>query len=100
MEELLVNVIGQRIELAHVGAVDDVEVSVFAGADGELPHLSGGVRLADQKGAAGAEVSVMKTFQHTVAHLEIVANCESAGGGEPDKGIAIIAIDGETGGIQ
>src|ERR1019366_5131088 len=88
--QFLVYVVGFRIELAHVGAVDDVEVGVFTGADGELPHLAGGVFLADEQGSAGAEVGVGAVLAGLVVHFEVVGDGESTLGGEVEEGVAIV----------
>ena len=88
------------IEFPHVGAVDDVEIGVFAGTDGELPDLAGGIFLADQQSSAGTEVGVAAIFLRLVVHLEVVGDGESALGGEAKEGVAVVAVGGKAGGIQ
>ena len=95
--ELLVNVVGGGIEFSEVGAVNDVDVGIFSGADGEVPDLAGGIFLGQQKGSAGTEVGVVAIFGDLVIHLEIVGDGESAFGGEAKEGVAVIAFGGESG---
>ena len=88
------------VEFAHVGAVDDVEVTVFAGADGEVPDFSGGIFLAGEQSSAGAEVGVGAAFGDSVVHFEIVGDGKSAGGGETEEGVAVVTLIGEAGGSK
>src|SRR5690242_18798531 len=68
--EFLIDVVLGGAELAHFGAVDKIEVGIFSGADGELPGLSSGIFLAQQKSAAGAEVDVTVVLALLVVHFE------------------------------
>ena len=65
--EFLVDVVRLGIELPHVGGVDDVQVGVFACADGELPDFAVVIGLIHQNRAAGAEIDVIAVLVGLVA---------------------------------
>ena len=67
------------IELAHVVAVDDVDVAVLAGADHQVAGVAAAIRKVGQhNGSAGAEVDVGIGFLHGVVHGEVVGHRELA----------------------
>ncbi len=79
--DLLVNrtvIVG--IKLAHIGAIDDINVSVFPRTHRQvmdLPVVIG--ERGQNQGAPGTEILICVGFLHRIVHGEIVSNLEAEG---------------------
>lgn len=88
------------MKFPHIRTIDDVKVGILARTDGKIPTLASGVLLVGQQSPARTEVGVRAIFLRLVMHLEVIGDGELAGRGDAEKGIAVVAIGGESGGIQ
>ena len=87
--KFLIDVVAVGVELAHVGAVDDVEVAVFAGADRELPGLTVGIFLVDRRPEPR---STSPPFSEDWLYIRSNCDRESALGGEVKEGVAVVTV--------
>src|SRR5215467_3500090 len=97
-EFLIDGIVVFRVEFAHVVAVDDVEVSILAGAYGKIPSPAGGILLGSDQSAAGAEIGIAGF----VVHFEIIGDGEAAFDGEVEveESIAVVAVFGKAAGVE
>ena len=100
--QLLVDVVADRVEFAHVVSISNVDGVILAGSDGELTHVTAGIGLIGQeKHATRSEVGVIVRLGDRVRCVEVVRNSKFAVcGGDFHEGISIVAVDGETVGVK
>src|SRR5215472_2858694 len=87
-EFLIDGIVVFRVEFAHVVAVDDVEVSILAGAYGKIPSPAGGILLGSDQSAAGAEIGIAVVLAGFVGEVEV------------EESIAVVAVFGKAAGVE
>src|SRR5277367_3286125 len=91
--DLLIDIVGAAVELAHVVAIHDVDDGVFARADGEMTGVATSIHeVRQEQRAAGAKVGVGVGFGDGIRGREIVEQGDRHSGRQPYVALPTVAL--------